>query len=118
MLIQGQKVVCINDAWSQSTLSWYSSLPKKGSVYTVRAVMPGRGNQQLSPPYKFTEEIAILLEELINPAYGPEGRKVEAGFNAERFSPLEELTEEQIMEMSAEVKKPVKVPAKPKMVPA
>lgn len=120
--MQGQKVVCINDSWSALTLNFYTALPVKDSIYTIRAVMPGRGNQQMTPPYKFTEEIAVLLEELINPEYGPEGKKTEAGFNIERFAPLEELTEEQIMRFHKEepVKpaKPVKQPAKPELVPA
>lgn len=120
MFMQGQKVVCINDSWSQLTLSYYIALPIKDGVYTIRAIMPGRGNQQTVPPYKFTEEIAVLLEELINPEYGPEGKKTEAGFNAERFVPLEELSEEQILAFNKEEPKPVKIksPKTPELVPA
>ena len=67
----------------------------------------GRGNQQLVPPYKYEDEVTVLLGELRNPEFGPEGKKTEGGFRADRFEPLEELTEEEIVKET--IKEPVLV---------
>lgn len=68
MFTTGQKVVCIDDEFTEFIKVRYSALPTKNSIYTVRDV-----------------EVAIYLEELINPA---NQAGTERGFNAERFAPL------------------------------
>src|SRR5262245_8098026 len=57
----GQKVRCVNDRFPQSVLEWGSNLPRKGEVYTIRAIR--------SVPCAFSGVIspAFLLEELSNP---------------------------------------------------
>lgn len=118
MFFEGQKVICINDgfpAWTQTT---HENFPVKDEVYTIRAIMPGRGNTGGKVPkekdgelVRGTYEVCVLLAEIRNPEFGPEGRKVEAGFNAERFSPLKELDEEQIEEATRELNAEVPVNA-------
>jgi len=57
----GQKVRCVNDRFPAAVFEWGSSLPRKGEVYTIRAIR--------SVPCAFSGAIspAFLLEELSNP---------------------------------------------------
>lgn len=103
MFIEGQQVVCINDEFPEWAHRRYDELPQKDTVYTVRAIRPGITDTGKKTPFlagdkqRGQEDISILVFELVNPEYGPEGRKQEAGFKIDRFVPLEELTEEEIL---------------------
>ncbi len=84
----GTKVVCVNDTFSDAVKALYTALPVKDATYTVRDVRPGIALDNK------THEVAVLLEELINPlntAKVPQER----AFNIERFAPLDHHTEEE-----------------------
>ena len=101
MFIEGQQIVCVNDEFPAWVHKLYKELPQRDHVYTVRALMLGASNARTTPtPADRTEEIAVLLFELVNPSYGQGKETNEAGFNAERFVPLTELTEEEIMALT------------------
>lgn len=90
MFIQGQKVVCVDDVFPPNIQLHYVALPKAGKVYVVRGMAPG-----ISPDFH-EGELAVYLVGLHNPRSSkPPGR--ERGFKVERFRPLEELTDEEIM---------------------
>ncbi|MDF1851522.1 MAG: hypothetical protein P1U85_11860 [Verrucomicrobiales bacterium] len=102
MYQNGQKVVCIDDEFDPWVFDLFTALPKKNSVYTVRAIKSGRSN----PSFVVDEDanlsigsaefdILILLEELINPEDPHSSIQQELGFRAERFAPLQEDLEEQ-----------------------
>lgn len=102
MFQTGQQVVCINDEFEPWVYDLYRSLPKKGKIYTVRAVGVGRSN----PKFTVNEDaeiqlkeadfdIMILLKELLNPDDPHSSVKQELGFRSERFAPLQEDTEEE-----------------------
>jgi len=97
MFTKGQKVVCINDEFSPLALELYAQLPKKDSVYTVRAVFIGRGNLTRAGSGQQDGEIGLLLEELVNPRDPAlkTGLSGELGFNSERFAPLEYNTDDE-----------------------
>jgi hypothetical protein len=101
MFSEGQQVVCINDSFDPWVFDLYRQLPKKGSVYTVRSVSPGRSN----PKFEVNEDaeikmkeaefdVLILLNELINPDDPHSTVKQELGFRAERFAEQEVVSEE------------------------
>ena len=101
MYQNGQRVVCIDDSFEPWVFDLYKSLPKKNSIYTVRAVKPGRSN----PNFVVDDDanlsigaadfdILILLEELVNPDDPHSSLQQELGFRAERFAPLQEDLEE------------------------
>ncbi|MBL9154859.1 MAG: hypothetical protein JNK37_20430 [Verrucomicrobiales bacterium] len=101
MFQTGQRVVCIDDQFDPWVFDLYKSLPKKNSVYTVRAMRPGKSN----PQFGLTKDanlvvagadydILILLEELLNPDDPYSSIKQELGFRADRFAPLQEDVEE------------------------
>jgi hypothetical protein len=94
MFVKGQKVVCINDEFSPLALELFSQLPKKGRIYTVRAVYVGRGNLTREGSGQQDGEIGLLLEELVNPRDPAlkTGLNGELGFNSERFAPLQSQT--------------------------
>ncbi len=79
----GQKVVCIAADFPEPVRKFYTALPVENAVYTVRDVLPG-----INLDGK-THEVAILLEELVNPVL----TKHEAAFNVERFAPLDPTSE-------------------------
>ena len=92
----------INDAFEPWVYDLYQSLPKKDSIYTVRAIRAGRS----SPAFELNDEaqikltgaefdILVLLQELRNPDDPYSSAKQELGFRAERFAPLLEETEEE-----------------------
>ena len=81
-----QKVICINDDFPPGILDIFNALPVKGTIYTVRDVVPGSGwlgrdNDQ---------QPAIYLHELTNL---PNRHGIEPGFACHRFAEPEELTE-------------------------
>ena len=101
MYQNGQRVVCVDDSFEPWVFDLYKSLPKKNSIYTVRAVKPGRSN----PNFVVDDDanlsigaadfdILILLEELVNPDDPHSSIQQELGFRAERFAPLQEDLEE------------------------
>jgi hypothetical protein len=102
MFKTGQQVVCINDDFDPWVYDLYRALPKKGKVYTVRALGVGRSNPQFAVnddaeiQIKGAEfDIMILLEELLNPDDPHSSVKQELGFRSDRFAPLEEIEEEE-----------------------
>lgn len=93
MFLNGQKVVCVDDTFPQDVVKFYSALPEKDKTYVVRGMSPGIAFDNK------TEELAVYLEGLVNPnSSQPPCR--ERGFKAERFVPLQELTEEEINKVS------------------
>lgn len=93
MFLTGQLVVCVDDLFFDGVAKFYDSLPVLKRTYTVRGMAPGIGADNQ------TDEIAVYLVELVNPvSFCPPHR--ERGFRAERFRPLEELTEEQIRSLA------------------
>ena len=78
----GSKVVCVDDRFPVEILMYYSSLPLKDRVYTIRDMEVGvsiNGEEG---------EIAVTLNELINPTSSVHPFR-ERGFKAERFRELE-----------------------------
>jgi hypothetical protein len=89
---KGQRVVCIDDAFSDFVRAIYAQLPVKGKTYTVREVFLGRerivkGGESAT--------VGLLLHELVNPPDPFHAGKEELGFSSERFAPLEELPPEE-----------------------
>jgi len=85
---KGQRVVCINDTFSDFVKAIYLQLPQKGRTYTIREVFLGRerivkGGESAT--------VGLLLHELVNPPDPFHAGKEELGFSSERFAPLEEL---------------------------
>lgn len=111
MFQKGQKVVCIDDQFPREVHVVYAQLPKKDSVYTVRAVYIGRGKMLNAghvkglgnKPGDSDGEIGILLEELKNPADMFNLHGQELGFNAERFRSMDEISEDVVHEEPAEL---------------
>lgn len=93
MFITGQKVVCIDDKFPLGITKYYTALPKEGTVYVVRGMSPGLS---LSGE---EGELAVYLIGLQNPCSSKPPHR-ERGFKCERFRPLEELTEEEILKMN------------------
>jgi len=83
MFAPGQKVVCIDDDFSNlphALLLRYSDLPLKGVVYVIRDLVPGvsiGGDEG---------ETVVYLVGIINE---PNKHGIEPGYNAERFAPLQ-----------------------------
>jgi hypothetical protein len=105
MFQSGQRIICINDDFEPWVYDLYRSLPKKGRIYTVRAIGVGRSN----PKFGLTEDadlriqsaeidFLILLRELNNPDDPHSSVRQELGFRAERFAPLQEDDIEEEME--------------------
>jgi len=78
------KVVCIDDIFPPGINDIMSALPRKGSIYTVRDVVPGI-------EWELKETAAVLLVELVNK---PNRHGIEPGFHVSRFRELEEVAEE------------------------
>ncbi len=97
MLQQGQKVSCIDGKFPLGIEEMYVALPNEGDTYTIRDITPGQG-------FDLQPEIAVTLIELHNPK-GKGG--LERSFNAERFAPLEEVEDVQVVE--EEIHEPVTV---------
>lgn len=90
-MIKGQRVVCINDTFTQSIRALYQQLPVKGDTYTIREVFLGREKIVKGGE---TATVGLLLEELKNPPDPFHQGNQELGFSSERFAPLEELPDE------------------------
>jgi hypothetical protein len=91
-MIKGQKVVCINDTFSEFVKAVYKQLPAKGKTYTIREVFLGREKIVKGGD---SATVGLLLEELVNPPDPFHVGKQELGFSSERFAPLEELPPEE-----------------------
>jgi len=79
---EGSKVVCIDDTFPTQVLNFYTDLPKKGKIYTIRTIEVGIGlNGQEG-------EIAVTLKEIVNPVSKMPPHR-ERGFLQERFAELE-----------------------------
>lgn len=87
MFEPGQKVVCIDDAFPPGIRDIYNALPNKGSVYTIRDVVPGVGP---SGNRDNDQQPAVYLVELVNL---PNRHGVEPGFACRRFAEPEEFAE-------------------------
>jgi hypothetical protein len=87
----GQKVVCVDDQWSETVKQLYLQLPVKDSIYVVRATRVGVRADELIMDMRRVLEQSILLVGLYNPA---NNLGVEAGFAASRFRSLDELKSE------------------------
>jgi hypothetical protein len=92
-MVKGQKIVCINDTFSDFIKAIYTQLPVKGKTYTVREVFLGREKVVKGGD---TATVGLLLEELRNPPDPFHVGQQELGFSSERFAPLEELPPEAI----------------------
>lgn len=86
MFEPGQKVICIDDTRVRSS-RLYTAWPVKGTVYTVRDIVPGIQTDMQNT-------VTVYLCELVNPT---NEKGAEYGFHVTRFDTLEELelTEEQ-----------------------
>ncbi len=78
MFLPGQKVVCVNDAFSEVAKSLYTSLPVRGVAYAVRSTKPC-----LEPG-----DLCVYLIGLENPRSSIEPY-LERGFDSKRFRPLD-----------------------------
>lgn len=94
-MVKGQKVVCINDTFSEFIRAIYLQLPKKGDTYTIREVFLGREKIVKGGD---SATVGLLLEELHNPPDPFHAGQQELGFSSERFAPLEEVPAEQAEE--------------------
>jgi hypothetical protein len=114
------KVICINDDFPPWARATYTSLPVKGTIYTIRHIDKGLDAVELvkngtddnftgSDPRKFkgTTTIMILLEEIKNPPHLDS--KKEPGFKLEKFAEIPEQPKEK-------VKESIKNPGPPKTV--
>lgn len=88
MFLSNQRVVCVDGRFPLGIEKLYGELPKEGSVYTIRDIVPGIGLTGDEG------EVAVYLCEIKGPlnAHG-----IERGFRAERFAPLQ-TTEERAKE--------------------
>jgi hypothetical protein len=81
-MVSGTKVICVDDRFPLEILIYYTNLPLKDKVYTVRDVEVGVGlNGEAG-------EIAVTLVELANPVSEVPPHR-EMGFKVERFRELE-----------------------------
>jgi hypothetical protein len=94
-MVKGQRVVCINDSFTQFVRALYKQLPVKDKTYTIREVFLGRekivkGGESAT--------VGLLLEELHNPPDPFHAGQQELGFSSERFALLDELPDEENVE--------------------
>ena len=81
-MVSGTKVICVHDRFPPEILIYYTNLPLKDKVYTIRDVEVGIGlNGEAG-------EIAVTLVELANPVSEVPPHR-ERGFKVERFRELE-----------------------------
>jgi len=94
-VVSGTKVICVDDRFPPEIFIYYTNLPIKDKVYTIRDVEVGVGiNGEAG-------EIAVTLAEISNPVSSTPPHR-ERGFKVERFRELEpevEVAEEVEQEM-------------------
>ena len=91
-MTKGQRVVCVDDAFSDFVRAIYAQLPVKGATYTIREVFLGRERIVKGGD---SATVGLLLCELVNPPDPFHAGREELGFSSERFAPLEELPPEE-----------------------
>ncbi len=91
-MVKGQRVVCINDSFTQFIRALYKQLPVKDKTYTIREVFLGREKIVKGGD---SATVGLLLEELHNPPDPFHKDKQELGFSSERFALLDELPDEE-----------------------
>lgn len=85
-MVSGTKVICVDDRFPPEILIYYTNLPLKDKVYTIRDVEVGIGlNGEAG-------EIAVTLVEIANPVSEVPPHR-ERGFKVERFRELEPMVE-------------------------
>lgn len=85
-MVSGTKVICVDDRFPPEILIYYTNLPIKDKVYTIRDVEVGVGlNGEAG-------EIAVTLAEFANPVSEVPPHR-ERGFKIERFRELEPAVE-------------------------
>jgi hypothetical protein len=85
-VVSGTKVICVDDRFPPEILIYYTNLPLKDKVYTIRDVEVGIGlNGEAG-------EIAVTLVEIANPVSEVPPHR-ERGFKVERFRELEPMVE-------------------------
>lgn len=94
-MVKGQKVVCINDTFTEFIRAIYRQLPVKGKTYVIREVFLGREKVVKGGD---SATVGLLLTELMNPPDPFHAGQQELGFSSERFAPLEELPPEEAEE--------------------
>jgi hypothetical protein len=94
----GQKVVLVDDKWTETVKQLYLQLPVLDTVYVVRAVRVGVKADELIMDMRRVLEPSLLLVSIYNPA---NNLGVEAGFAAHRFRALDELKKESVKEQEA-----------------
>ena len=95
-MVSGTKVICVDDRFPPEIFIYYTNLPIKDKVYTIRDVEVGVGlNGEAG-------EIAVTLVEISNPVSKVPPHR-ERGFKVERFRELEPEVEveEEIEEVMA-----------------
>ena len=97
-MVKGQKVVCINDTFTEFVRALYTDLPVKGETYIIREMFLGRERIVKGGD---TATVGLLLEELHNPPDPFHAGQQELGFSSERFAPVEELPAEEVVEEEA-----------------
>ena len=90
MFLPNQRVVCVDARFPLGIEKLYAELPREGTTYTIRDIVPGIGLTGDEG------EVAVYLCEIRGPlnAHG-----IERGFRADRFAPLqtsEEYAEEEL----------------------
>jgi len=85
-MTSGSKVVCVDDRFPPEIFLYYTNLPLKDRVYTIRDMEVGVGIDGQAG------EIAVTLVELINPVSEKKPHR-ERGFKIERFRELEPAVE-------------------------
>ena len=83
------KVICIDDRFPPGVNDIFNALPRKGSIYTVRDIVPAQD-------WKLKGTCAIYLRELEN---RPNRHGIEPGFATHRFR---EPTAEEISNVNTE----------------
>ncbi len=100
MFSVGQKVVLVDDKWTDTVMQLYLQLPVLDTIYVVRAVRVGVKADELIMDMRRVLEPSLLLIGIINPA---NNLGVEAGFAAHRFRALDELKKETYAENEVSV---------------
>ncbi|MCC5025086.1 MAG: hypothetical protein J6386_20890 [Candidatus Synoicihabitans palmerolidicus] len=91
-MVNGQRVVCINDTFPDVIKAIYKQLPIKDTTYTIREVFLGREKVVKGGD---SATVGLLLEEITNPPDPFHAEQQELGFSSERFAPMEELSSEE-----------------------
>lgn len=86
MFEPGAKVICVDDRFPPGILDIFNALPVKGSLYTVRDIVPGAGFGGRDKD----QQPAVYLVELVNL---PNRHGIEPGFACRRFVEPEEIAD-------------------------